>query len=369
MAAHMTEDQTLLKDAAERYLRDSYDFNQRRERIAGGVYSDPIHWQAFAEMGWLALPIAEEFGGLGLGTREMAILAELCGQFLVTEPLIDALAATHAIIGVSQQQESLLPQVAEGELIPVAAIDEAETASRLTPTTTLTQTDAGWHLLGAKHWISAGASATHLVVLAQSTDTEGLAWVLVPTTADGVECDSFPTHDGRGGMNCRFDVVLEADHILLLGQPASDALEAYRALAMTLSSAETLGATQAALDTTVDYTKQRVQFGQPLASFQALQHRMSNMLIQTELTRSLIYAACNASDSGHEDAARFARAAKVKATTVGRKVSQEAIQLHGGIATTDEYIVGHFFKRITALESWVCSKGEALREFMALSPS
>jgi alkylation response protein AidB-like acyl-CoA dehydrogenase len=95
---------------------------------------------------------------------------------------------------------------------------------------------------------------------------------------------------------------------------------------------------------------------------------MSNMLIQTELTRSLIYAACNAADSGHDDAARFARAAKVKATTVGRNVSQEAIQLHGGIATTDEYIVGHFFKRITALESWVCSKGEALKEFMALSP-
>ena len=109
MSAHMTEDQTLLQDAAERYLRDSYDFNQRRERIAAGVYSDPDQWQAFAEMGWLALPVAEEFGGLGMGTREMAILAELCGQFLVTEPLIDALAATHAIIGVSQQQESLLP--------------------------------------------------------------------------------------------------------------------------------------------------------------------------------------------------------------------------------------------------------------------
>ena len=367
MSAHMTEDQTLLQDAAERYLRDSYDFNQRRERIAGGVYSDPGQWQAFAEMGWLALPVPEEFGGLGMGTREMAILAELCGQFLVTEPLIDALAATHAIIGVSQQQDSVLPRVAEGELIPVAAIDEAGAASRLSPSTTLTQTDAGWHLSGAKHWISAGASATHLAVLAQGA--EGLAWVLVPTAADGVECDTFPTHDGRGGMNCRLDLVLEADHILLQGQPASDALEAYRALAMTLSSAETLGATQAALDTTVDYTKQRVQFGQPLASFQALQHRMSNMLIQTELTRSLIYAACNASDSGHDNAARFARAAKVKATTVGRKVSQEAIQLHGGIATTDEYIVGHFFKRITALESWVCSKGEALKEFMALSPS
>jgi alkylation response protein AidB-like acyl-CoA dehydrogenase len=151
-----------------------------------------------------------------------------------------------------------------------------------------------------------------------------------------------------------------------MGDAAADALSAFRECAMVLSSAETLGAAQAALDTTVDYTKQREQFGQPLASFQALQHRMANMLIQTELTRSLVYAACDAADRDALDRGRFARAAKVKSAAVGRKVTQEAIQLHGGIATTDEYIVGHFFKRVTALETWVCSKGEALEEFMAI---
>lgn len=365
MTGQMTEDQSLLKDAAERYLRDSYDFNWRRERIADGVYSDPGQWQAFAEMGWLALPIPEEFGGLGLGTREMAILAELCGRFLVTEPLIDALTSTAAILTVGEQRETLLPQVAEGTLVPIAAIDEAHGGSRLNPTTTLTQTDGGWQLRGSKHWISAGASATHLIVLAQSA--EGLAWVLLPVEAEGVECERFATHDGRGGASCHFDLAIETSQVIAIGDKAAAALENYRELAMMLSSAETLGASQAALDTTVDYTKQRVQFGQPLASFQALQHRMSNMLIQTELTRSLIYAACHAADNGHTDHARLARAAKVKAATVGRTVSQEAIQLHGGIATTDEYIVGHFFKRITALESWVCSRGEALQEFMALA--
>ena len=364
MAAQMTEDQTLLKDAAERYLRDSYDFNERRERIAGGNYSDPAQWQAFADMGWLALPIDEDFGGLGLGAREMAILAELCGQFLVTEPLIEAMAVSHAILSNSAQKESLLAQVAEGTLIPVAAIDEAGEAARLSPTTQLTEDDGQWRLTGSKQWISAGASATHLTVLANSAT--GLAWVLVSVDAEGVSREIYPTHDGRGGASVKFDVNLDDAQIIATGEIAQDALTAYRDLAMVLSSAETLGATQAALDTTVDYTKQRIQFGQPLASFQALQHRMSNMLIQTELTRSLVYAACDAADDGHADRSRFARAAKVKAATVGRKVSQEAIQLHGGIATTDEYIVGHFFKRITALESWVCSKGEALKEFMAL---
>lgn len=361
----MTEDQTLLKDAAERYLRDSYDFNERRARIAAGTYSDAAQWQAFTDMGWLALPIAADLGGLDLGAQEMAILAELCGQFLVTEPLVEAMAASHAILSESAQKEVLLTQVAEGTMIPVAAIDEAGEAARLSPATQLTEDGGLWRLTGSKQWISAGASATHLAVLANSET--GLAWVLVPVDADGVTRDIYPTHDGRGGASFKFDVNLDDAQIVATGGIAQDALNAYRELAMVLSSAETLGATQAALDTTVDYTKQRIQFGQPLASFQALQHRMSNMLIQTELTRSLVYAACDAADAGHADCSRLARAAKVKAATVGRKVSQEAIQLHGGIATTDEYIVGHFFKRITALESWVCSKGEALKEFMALS--
>ena len=363
MSGQMTEDQKLLKDAAERYLRDSYDFNERRERIATGVYSDPAQWRAFAEMGWLALPIPEGLGGLGLGAREMAILAELCGQFLVTEPLIEAMAVSHTILRNSPQKEALLTQVAEGEMIPVAAIDEAGEGPRLSPATRLTGEAGQWRLTGSKHWIAAGASATHLAVLASSE--KGLAWVLVPTDSEGVTRHIYPTHDGRGGASFDFDLTLDETQIIATNEIAQDALTAYRELAMVLSSAETLGATQAALDTTVDYTKQRVQFGQPLASFQALQHRMSNMLIQTELTRSLVYAACEAADTGHADCGRFARAAKVKAATVGRKVSQEAIQLHGGIATTDEYIVGHFFKRITALESWVCSKGEALQEFMA----
>ena len=179
MSGQMTEDQTLLKDAAERYLRDSYDFNQRRERIAAGVYNDPAQWQAFAEMGWLALPIPEDLGGLGLGAREMAILAELCGQFLVTEPLIEAMAVSHTILGNSPQKEALLPLVAEGDMIPVAAIDEAGEGPRLSPATRLTGEAGQWRLTGSKHWISAGASATHLAVLASSE--KGLAWVLVPT--------------------------------------------------------------------------------------------------------------------------------------------------------------------------------------------
>ena len=361
----MNEDQTLLHDAAERYLRDNYDFNARRERLANGIYTDPAHWQAFAEMGWLALPVPETLDGLGMGTRECAILAELCGQYLVTEPLIDVIAAVSALIAPSPRAEHWLGQIVAGEMIAVAAIDEGAGRRGTKPRTTLTHSPSGWRLTGTKHWISAGPSATHFVVLASHDET--LAWVICPCDAPGSTREVFPTHDGRGGATCALDTTVDERQILFSGADAETALDAYRELAMTLSSAETLGAAHAALNTTVDYTKQCVQFGQPLASFQALQHRMANMLIQIELTRSLVYAACDAADSDTPDRSRFARAAKVKASTVGRKVSQEAIQLHGGIATTDEYIVGHFFKRITALESWECSRGEALREFIAIS--
>jgi len=361
----MTEDQVLLQDAAERYLRDSYDFNARRERLTQGVYTDPQHWQAFAEMGWLALPVPEHLDGLGLGTRECAILAELCGRYLVTEPLIEVLMSAATLIAPSPHAATWLGQVVSGEVITLAAIDECAGRRNERPATVLSRGDSGWRLTGVKKWVSAGPSATHFIVLASCDG--GLAWVLCPRDAAGVSCETFPTHDGRGGANCSFDTTIEEHQILLAGTAAQSALEAYRELAMTLSSAEILGAAHAALNTTVEYTKQRVQFGQPLASFQALQHRMANMLIQVELTRSLVYAACDAADGDTPDRSRFACAAKVKASTVGRKVSQEAIQLHGGIATTDEYIVGHFFKRITALESWVCSRGEALREFMAFS--
>jgi alkylation response protein AidB-like acyl-CoA dehydrogenase len=161
----MTEDQTLLHDASDRYLRDSYDFNARRERIALGVYTDPQHWRAFAEMGWLALPVPENFDGLGLGTRECAILAELCGQYLITEPLIDVLAAVSTLIAPSPHAERWLGQVVGGELITVAAIDEGAGQRSKSPSTKLTQVDSGWRLTGTKQWINAGPSATHFSVL------------------------------------------------------------------------------------------------------------------------------------------------------------------------------------------------------------
>ena len=202
----MTEDQTLLQDAAERYLRENYDFNKRRENITQGIYRDPEQWQAFADMGWLALPYPESLGGLEMGSRELAILAELCGRYLVTEPLIDSLAITSKVIAASDQAPDLVPAIAAGEIVPIACIDEMAGSRSVAPATRLERVESGWRLKGEKPWVSAGASATHFVVLASGAD--GLAWVVVASDAEGVQSDHFATHDGRGGTNCRFDIAI-----------------------------------------------------------------------------------------------------------------------------------------------------------------
>ena len=360
----LTNDQQILESAAERYLRENYDFNQRRARVEQGIYCDTNHWKAFADLGWLSLLLPESMGGLGLGYREIAILAELCGKYLVTEPLIDSALATSTLLAPTQRSNELLPLVMKGEMIPIPALDEPYRSRRKHPGTLLEKTSSSWRLRGEKVWVGAGASGTHYVVSA--TGPEGLVWVLITASQEGVSLDTYPTHDGRGGASLQFDTNIEPNQILLNGEKAKEAQTVLKEQAMILGSAETLGAMQAALDATVDYTKQREQFGQPLASFQALQHRMADMLIQIELARSLVYAACHAADKGSIERGRFALASKVKTAAVGKRVTQEAIQLHGGIATTDECIVGHFFKRVTALESWLCSRGEALQEFVQL---
>ncbi len=362
MGMMTTDYQKMLGNTAEKYLRNNYLFNKRQERIAKGLYHDPAHWRAFSEMGWISIPFPEEFGGLALGVRDASVLAELCGQYLVTEPLIEVILVSSAILKISPTLEKLLPKIIEGEVIPIVALDEPGVSRSDHPKSILKTTKSGWHLSGRKDWIAAGASATHYIISASGP--KGLTWVMVESDQEGLHKDVYPTHDGRGGVSLKFNSPISEGQILLEGESAKKAVTALRTHAMLLSSAETLGAMQAALHTTIDYTKRREQFGQPLASFQALQHRMADMLTQIELSRSLVYAACTALDDESSDRNQLARAAKVKAASVGKKVTQEAIQLHGGIATTDEYIVGHFFKRVTALESWIYSRGEALKDFI-----
>ena len=365
--ADMTEEQQMLRDASERYLRDNYDFNQRRDGFRAGNYMSQSHWDAMAEMGWMAMPFCEAAGGLGFGMQECATVAEQFGRFLVVEPVLDSVVIAGTLLSYPgvMTPNALVESMAVGEALVIVAHEEQDAAPSITNTqTVLIETSDGFQLQGAKRFAAGGGSATHFIVTAMLG--EQFAYVLIARDAQGLQVDSYQTYDGRSGANLDMDMVLPADALIASGPLADQAFEQARERAMLMASAESVGAMQAALDATVEYTKQRVQFGQTLSSFQALQHRMSDMLIQLELTRSLVASACRAHDEGAEDAQRLTLAAKVKAATAARRVTQEAIQLHGGIATTDEYSVGHHFKRVTALESWIVSREEALESFIAV---
>lgn len=361
----MTEEQQMLRDSAERYLRDNYDFNKRRDLIASGEYMSQEHWNAFAEMGWMAMAIREEHGGLGFGMQEAAMIAEQFGRHLVIEPLTDSAIISASLLtfpGVNTPT-NLIEQIATGEAIVIVANAERDAAPSFVNTqTTLEATDNGYRVKGEKVFAAGGGSATHFVVTARLG--EDFAYVLIERDNPGLTLTSYQTYDGRSGANLVMDLEVATDALIAQGIPAFEAFAHARERVILMASAEALGAMEAALEMTVDYTKQRIQFGQPLASFQALQHRMSDMLIQLELSRSLVQAACKAHDEGSDDAMLLELATKVKVAQAARKITQEAIQLHGGIATTDEYIVGHYFKRVTALETWIVSRDEALDKFI-----
>ena len=361
----MTEEQQMLRDAAERYLRDNYDFNTRRALVNAGHYMSQEHWQTMAEMGWMAMPFSEELGGLGFGMQECAIVAEQFGRHLVIEPVMDSVVVAGSLLTYegATTPTAIVEQMATGEAVVIVANAEPNAAPSFVNThSRLQAVEGGYRLVGEKVFAAGGGSATHFVVTARLGDQ--FAYVLVDRNAQGLVVNHYPTYDGRSGANLILDVLIPEDHLIASGETAILAFARARARVILMASAETLGAMEAALEATVEYTKQRVQFGQPLASFQALQHRMADMLIQVEMCRSLVEAACRAHDEGSEDEAKLILATKVKTSTAGRAITQEAIQLHGGIATTDEYIVGHYFKRVAALDSWIVSRDEALDKFI-----
>ena len=353
----MSDEKQMLRDSAERFLRDNYDFADRQASVNAGEGMDANHWRAFSEMGWTAMAIPENAGGFGFGLADIAPLIELFGQHLVREPLFESvvLAGGVVIAGSEAAQERYLPGIIDGSII--ATIPQA-TAAPLMAASDSGQT----RLHGDLQFVPSGGSATHL--LAQVRYEEQLHWLMLDLELPGVSRSSYPSHDGRRGAHISVDVPFEQASLLLSGASAELATQALYQRAMLVAAAEGVGAMQGALDLTVEYTRQREQFGQPLASFQALQHRMASMLIQTELTRSLVLAACKAWDDHADNAVQLALAAKAKVDAAARSVTQEAIQMHGGIATTEEYRVGHYFKRTALLESWPLHRDALIAEFI-----
>jgi alkylation response protein AidB-like acyl-CoA dehydrogenase len=359
MDLSLSEEQQLLKDSAARFVKDHYSVEQKRalRDTEPGFSAD--NWQKFAELGWLALPFAEADDGIGGGALDVAVLMEEFGRGLVAEPFLVNVAICGAFL--RRASESLraahIPKLMEGQSQWAFAYAEANSRYRLNNVATVaTATDAGFQISGAKISVLNAHAANHFIVSARTAgeqrDEQGISLFVVPSDAKGLTLKSYQLVDGSYGADVSFDNVPvdAADLIGELGQ-GQEMMDDVVAEAIIAIGAEAVGAMDALLEQTVEYTKTREQFGQPIGSFQALQHRMADMFMLCQATRSILYYAAIAREEQRDDMQQAASALKVKLDEAGRFVSQQAVQLHGGIGMTDELGIGHYYKRLLLLNT------------------
>lgn len=355
MDFNLTEEQQMLRDGAERFVREQYDFETRRALAkSGGGFSD-INWQQFAELGWLALSLPEDCGGFGLDFVETTVLMQELGRGLVLEPVVSSSVLCARIIdrgGNDAHRRDLLPLIAEGTLRIALAHSERESRFTLDKvSTTVERTGNGYSLSGMKFMAFDAPLASKLIVSAKMSDKQGFGLFLVDMQAQGVSVNGYSLIDGTRAADIRFEnVALSDDALLVEAGSALEVLEEAIDRTIIAQVAEAIGAMEAVIDITAEYLKDRKQFGQAIGKFQALQHRMAEMLIHIENARSMLYRGLAFLDG--EAAARKAAVSSAKAVTAtaAKFISAQGIQLHGGIGLTDEYSISHYFKKLTVFE-------------------
>lgn len=353
----LSDEQRMLAESARRYVRERCSFEDKRAlaRTAEGFSRE--RWADFARMGWLALPVPESQGGLGGGPADLALLMEELGRGLVNEPLVDSNVLCGALLahGLAQARAgALLEGLVAGEAIATLAHMEGGDRSEYEAqvATTAQRSAKGWRLNGGKHLVRHGHGASHWLVTARVDGSDGFALFAVDRQAAGVALNSHLTIDGTRAADIRFtDVALDADALVLASEQVTTALEDALDRALLAHCAAAIGSMEAVMAMTAEYLKTRVQYGQPLARFQALQHRMAEMFVETDQARAALYRAIAAQEATEPQArARASSAAKWLISRAGLFVAGQGIQLHGGIGTTEECAVGHHYKALVSLD-------------------
>ena len=347
--AVLSEEQTMLRDMAREWTKNESPLTAVRKVRANGDPRgfDPATLAAMAEMGWAGIIIPERFGGSDFGWLSLGLVLEETGKTLTASPLAaSALAAAALVLGDSEAAKSAwLPKLASASAIGTLAIDEGPRHDPATIDTTATRTADGWSITGTKAFVHEAHGADVLIVAAH--DGDGIALFAVPADAATVTLATRQLTDSRSHAQVTFADVVVASDARIGGAVVCDAV---LDRARIIAAAEMLGMAEHSFQITLDYLKQRVQFGQILATFQALQHRMAELYTRIELLRSAVEAALVALDGGG-DVPAMAALAKATANDVLHLVSREVIQLHGGIGMTDEYDVGFYIKRARVLEN------------------
>ena len=372
------EEQQLLADSVRRFVAKDYDFEARKRVVASESGASDAVWRTFAEMGLLGLPFSTDDGGFGGGAVDLLGVMDAFGQALVVEPYLATIGLGAQLVaraGTRAQKKAILPAVIEGRLKLALAHGEPDARYDLARVaTTATKTDGGWRLAGQKCVVLGAPHADTLVVSARTSGApdkpKGVSLFLVERGAPGLRLESYRTLDEMRAA----DVVLEGVEVAagaLLGRrgAALELVEDVVDFATALVCAEAVGAMQSANDATLEYLKTRKQFGVPIGAFQALQHRMVDMVVATEQARSMAFLACAKVDGekDRDERRRLVSAAKVKIADACRHVSQEAVQLHGGMGMTEELKVSHTFRRLTIIAQQFGDAEHHLERFASLA--
>lgn len=376
MDFNFTDEQNMIRDSLSRLIREQYDFDTRREVINSESGWRSEMWQQFAELGLLAAPFSEEDGGLGGNAVDSMVVMEEFGKGLVVEPFLPSVVIGGGFLkhgGNAAQKEEFISGIVSGEAIFAFAAYEPQGRYNLADLTVTAKANGSSYTLNGHKSVVIGAPwATHLIVTARTgggqRDAEGVSVFIVPKSAAGVSTRDYPTVDGLRASEIYFEnVEVSGDHMIGAEGAALPLVEKVVDEAIAATCAEACGVMQQLHATTVEYSKNRKQFGVPIGSFQVLQHNMVDMFVEHQQSVSMTYMVTLKLEEDEITRKKAASAAKVQIGRGGRFVGQNAVQIHGGMGVTEELNVGHYFKRISMIENQFGTVDHHLRRYTELS--
>lgn len=378
MHFELSEEQTLLENMVTSFVRDDYNWETREKIVKTEEGWKPENWSKFAELGLLSVPFSENHGGLGGTAVDSMIVMEQFGKGLVVEPFMPSILLSGKLISKlasESQANDIIPKIMEGGSRYVFAYAEPQSRFDLSDVKTSAVKDGDSYTVNGFKSVVFGASmATHIIIAARTSgdqrSEDGITLFMADIKSDGITLQTYPTIDEyRASEVVIENLKISSDMILGEVDKAYETIEEVIDLATIAACSEALGVLQILKDSTVDYCKQRKQFGQPISKNQAIQHKLVDMMIEYEQAKSILYAAVTADLNDTVQRKKSVSAAKARIGQSIKFVGETAIQLHGGMGMVDEYMISHYFKRATMLGVLFGNVDFHLKRFVGLTQS
>tara|TARA_B100001093_G_scaffold518646_1_gene604269 strand:- start:1221 stop:2375 length:1155 start_codon:yes stop_codon:yes gene_type:complete len=362
MNFQLSNEQAMLQNSVSRYIKDQYNFDTRRKIISSQKGMSPEVWTIFSDLGWLSIPFSEDYGGYGGCNEDVAVIMEELGRGIVVEPFVATVLLFGGLLshcGNNIISADLIPKIIEGNCQGAFAYLERQSRFEITDMKTkATPSEKGWSIDGSKSIVLNGSNATHIIVAARTSggqyDSSGISLFMVDADSRGISILPYRMMDGHKAANITFDGVnVSEDAILGNLDEGMRIVENIMPRVLIGLCAESVGIMSVLNDATIAYTKTRQQFGVPISSFQALQHRMVDNFMAAEQARSMVYRALCAFGDGslevENERMRSLHAMKIAVARSSKMIGEEAIQIHGGMGMTDELNIGHYVKRLMTI--------------------